>query len=105
MNTTSATAFKELRGQDFKAQFEQTPNAVLVDVRTAMEHMSGNIPNSINLDIMDYDFHSTIAELDKTKTYFVYCRSGNRSTQACMIMNEMGLNTINLEGGIGAWPH
>lgn len=105
MTTITKQAFNELRGEAFKVQFEQIPNAELLDVRTPMEHMSGNIPNSINIDIMDYDFHAKIAELDKDKIYFLYCRSGNRSSQACMIMNDMGFTTVNLAGGIGAWPH
>ena len=42
--------------------------------------------------------------MDKNKSYFIYCRSGNRSSKACFIMNSMGFKkTFNLMGGILEW--
>jgi rhodanese-related sulfurtransferase len=42
--------------------------------------------------------------LDKSKNYYVYCKAGSRSAQACQIMNEMGFDhTFNLEGGFMNW--
>ncbi|MDP1843919.1 MAG: rhodanese-like domain-containing protein [Sediminibacterium sp.] len=35
---------------------------------------------------------------------YVYCRSGNRSGQACLILDTAGFkNTINVTGGMLAW--
>jgi len=40
----------------------------------------------------------------KSKNYYVYCRSGNRSNNACNVMKEMGFeNTFNLVGGRMQW--
>ena len=40
----------------------------------------------------------------KDKEVIVYCRSGNRSGQACMFLDAMGFkNTRNLVGGMLAW--
>ena len=45
-----------------------------------------------------------LEKLDKSKKYYVYCRSGKRSSQACDIMNSIGFeNTYNLEGGFMNW--
>jgi rhodanese-related sulfurtransferase len=42
--------------------------------------------------------------LDKSKTYAVYCRSGNRSGQATALMAKDGFTSIfNLEGGLINW--
>ena len=41
--------------------------------------------------------------LDKKNSYFLYCRSGNRSAQACMYMHDKGFITYNLMGGMLAW--
>ena len=42
--------------------------------------------------------------LDKSKSYFIYCRSGARSGQACQLLNQMGIKaTYNLDGGILSW--
>ena len=50
------------------------------------------------------DFIFDLEELDKNKNYYVYCRSGNRSAQACAIMNQLGFkNAYNLSGGILEW--
>jgi rhodanese-related sulfurtransferase len=40
----------------------------------------------------------------KDKEVILYCRSGNRSGQACMFLDAMGFkNTKNLVGGVLAW--
>jgi rhodanese-related sulfurtransferase len=45
-----------------------------------------------------------INNLDKNKNYFIYCKSGARSSNACKIMNQLGIpNTYNLIGGIDLW--
>lgn len=80
-------------------------NALVLDVRTEDEYNEGNIPNAINIDIYKgQGFVYKLEELDKSKAYYVYCRSGARSGQACKIMNEMGFEkAYNLLGGIIAW--
>ncbi len=87
----------------FKSNFESN-NGVLLDVRTPEEFAAGHIEGSVNIDIFNPDFRDQIDALDKNKEYFVYCRSGNRSGQACMLMAELGYKSNNLMGGIGAWP-
>lgn len=77
--------------------------AVVVDVRTAGEHRSENLGEELNLDIYQ-DFHDRIQELDKEKTYLVYCRTGSRSYHAARIMEELGFRDVyNLKGGIKGW--
>jgi rhodanese-related sulfurtransferase len=45
-----------------------------------------------------------LEQLDKSKAYFVYCRSGARSARACAVMQQYGfLIAFNLLGGILAW--
>jgi rhodanese-related sulfurtransferase len=95
----------DMDGVAFKNAFETTAGAVLLDVRTPSEYAGGCVPGAVNLDIMSADFQHKINALDKDKAYFVYCRSGNRSGQACQFMKSLGLKAFNLVGGIGAWPH
>jgi len=80
-------------------------NTVILDVRTPNEWTEGIIENAILINIMDAQFFiSEIEKLDKSKDYYVYCRSGVRSDQACQVMNSIGIdNTNNLNGGILAW--
>lgn len=94
-----------LRQEDWVAQLEADTNAVIVDVRTEDEWNEGIIPNAINIDIYKgQGFIYAVEELDKTKHYYVYCKAGGRSQQACDIMNELGIeNTYNLVGGMLQW--
>jgi rhodanese-related sulfurtransferase len=96
--------YENLSGEEFKSLFEATPGAVLLDVRTKGEFQSGTIKGAKNVDLMSPNFNEQIEKLDKSKTYFLFCRSGNRSGQACNIMASKDLKVYNLAGGIGAWP-
>ncbi len=96
--------YDNLTAADFQARLNTTPQAVLLDVRTSSEFNSGFIPDAINIDVMSNSFYDDIAELDKSKTYFVYCRSGGRSMQACLSMADAGFTVLNLAGGISSWP-
>ena len=94
-----------LTQEDWVSQFEADENAVILDVRTEDEFNEGFIANAINIDIhRGQDFVNEIETLDKSKNYYVYCRSGMRSAKACEIMNELGFeNAYNLVGGILDW--
>lgn len=94
-----------LTQEDWIAQLEADSNAVILDVRTEEEYNDGIIASAVNIDIhQGVAFMSAIETLDKSKNYYVYCRSGARSAKACEIMNELGFeNAYNLLGGILAW--
>jgi len=59
----------------------------------------------INIDIRQgQGFLDEIEKLDKSKNYYVYCRSGARSAQACNLMEQIGFDTTyNLLGGFMEW--
>jgi rhodanese-related sulfurtransferase len=91
--------------QEEWAKNYQQENAIIIDVRTADEFAEIRIPNAINIDIFKgQGFIYQIDELDKNKSYFVYCRSGARSENACNIMQQLGFEkAYNLVGGIIDW--
>ncbi len=91
--------------EDWKNQLDKDANAVILDVRTEDEFNEGMIPGALNIDIYKgQGFIYSIEELDKSKNYYVYCRSGGRSGQACSIMSQLGFeNAYNLLGGIMNW--
>jgi len=95
---------KDLSPDEFGKSMRAHPQAVLLDVRTPEEFEEGHLPGALNIDIRGYDFHEQIETLDNTKAYFVYCRSGGRSTAACKFMVSKGFPEVyNLAGGILAW--
>jgi len=95
---------ENLSGRAFKKQLQEAEKPVLLDVRTAGEFAGGTIPGSKNIDFLSPTFAKKVESLDKEATYFVFCRSGNRSGQACKLMHKLGFDVRNLSGGIGDFP-
>lgn len=80
------------------------PGVQIVDVRTPQEFEEGNIPGSVNIDVMTGRFGETALEqLDKEHSVAVYCRSGNRSKNAAKVLSMMGYNVVELDEGYNAW--
>lgn len=96
---------QELTQDKWREELEKSGKAVILDVRTPQECAEGIIPNAVKIDILNPEhFMTEVEKLDKDKDYFIYCRSGNRSGQACNILEQMGFNsTYNLLGGMLEW--
>jgi len=94
-----------LTQEDWAEQMEHDKSAVILDVRTHEEWDEGIIPNAVMLDIhKGSEFIEGLQSLDKSKSYYVYCKAGGRSLQACHIMKQMGFEkAYNLTGGITQW--
>lgn len=100
---TTTTKYENLYAEDFQEKLQEKTGAIVLDVRTPEEFESGRIPQSINMNIMDATFLNQVSALDKARPYFVYCRSGARSGQACAMMSKLGFEVYNLAGGIMRW--
>ena len=96
---------QDITQEEWRDQVPTDKNAVILDVRTEEEVEDGHIPNMMNIDLhQGQGFLDEIAKLDKSKNYYIYCRSGGRSSQACTLMKQMGFeNTYNLLGGFMNW--
>lgn len=95
---------KTITAEELKARIEAGEQLNIVDVREPHEHADFNIGGTLyplgRILSMDVD------ELESLKDQEVifYCRSGNRSGQACMFAETMGFtNVINLTGGMLQW--
>lgn len=71
--------------------------AMLVDVRTAMEHANGHIEGSLNIPVDE--LRARINELDPAKEIWVYCQVGLRGYTASRILAQKGFRVRNLTGG------
>jgi phage shock protein E len=92
-----------LSPSDFAAAVK-LPNTEILDVRTASEFASGHLAGAVNLDVESSGFTTSLANLDPSKNYAVYCRAGNRSKTATSIMKQTGFTSVyDLAGGINAW--
>ena len=83
---------------------EGSTDFIILDIRTPEEFNSGRVAGSVNIDFYESSFASELDKLDKDKTYFVYCNSGNRSGSAMGTMRDLGfVDVYDLDGGIQAW--
>ncbi len=91
--------------EKFKNTVDKKPlNVIIIDVRTAGEYNDEKIEGAILIDYKNENFKEKVAELDKKKVYFIYCRSGRRSSNSRIIMNNLGIEHVyDLKGGILAW--
>ena len=92
-----------LSAVEFKAMIEKG-NVILLDVRTINEFKQGHLQGAINIDWYQRTFETKVAELDKTKTILIYCRSGNRTGKTKYFLIGMGFAKVyNLEHGVNDW--
>jgi rhodanese-related sulfurtransferase len=90
--------------EELKARMDAGETINLVDVREPYENAEFNIGGILlplgNVQSMLLD---DIEDL-KDQEVILYCRSGNRSGQACSFLEMLGFkNTKNLAGGMLAW--
>lgn len=96
---------KNLNEQEWRDQISNDPNAVIIDVRTPEEVEEGYIPNADFMNIQQTaEFYERVKQLDPEKNYYIYCKSGGRSGQACALFDALGIkNTYNLLDGITSY--
>jgi phage shock protein E len=75
------------------------PGTEVLDVRTPVEFMTGHLAQARNLNVNNDDFTQQVTQLDTSKTYVVYCRSGKRSSKAADIMYQHGFRHVVNGGG------
>lgn len=95
INTITTSELKVLLGKE-KIQ--------LLDVRTQQEIKKGFIETAVFANFYDEKFYERVAAiLNKTKPVYIYCRSGNRSGKASVILKEKGYKVVNVLGGYNQW--
>lgn len=79
---------------------------VILDVRSNFEFGGDKIKGAVNMSYTAPGFDSRVSQLDKDKTYLVYCATGSRSAGACSEMKKLGFKHIyNLSGGFEHWKN
>ena len=119
-NTGDKRILKDVSAEETLELIEENsenPDFVILDVRTPSEFKNGYLEGAQNIDYYagikknektnDFypeAFREELQNLDKNKTYLIYCASGNRSGKALKIMDEMGFTkAYNMLGGFEEW--
>ena len=93
-----------ITAEEVKARLDAGEELNLIDVREPLEHAEFNIGGILlplgKIRNMSIDEIEALRE----KEVICYCRSGNRSGQACQILDTLGfIKTKNLSGGMLNW--
>lgn len=95
---------QNISAEEVKARLEKGEALTLIDVREPFEHQDFNIGGILYPLGKIQSMMVEELEEHKDKEVILYCRSGNRSGQACMILDMLGFaDTKNLVGGMVAW--
>lgn len=88
----------------FIVNSQDNGEVVILDVTTAREFSRLHLENAINLNFFSLSFKGHLNALDKSKTYFVYCKIGGRSKIAQKMMKRLGFTEVyNIVGGTVLW--
>jgi len=79
-------------------------NAIMIDVRTEDEYNEKHIAGAVLLTLDEIDEESANDVIgSKDKVVIVYCKSGNRSSQAVSVLNKLGYTKVYDLGAMSNW--
>lgn len=78
-----------------------TDDAFILDVREPDEWQAGHVEGSLHIPMGQIP--ARFDEVPQDRRVVVVCRSGHRSARVTGYLRELGLDVVNLEGGLTAW--
>lgn len=99
----SATTIMEIDASELAQWVKDAAQGLrVIDVRHMQEIAGGTVPNAEPLPL--HTLPAKVHELSREEKLVMVCRSGARSAQACMFLQQQGFsNVYNLRGGMMAW--
>ena len=95
---------ENITAEELKSRIDAGEKVNLVDVREPNENAEYNIGGTLYPLGKIQGMNVEELEHMKNEEVVCYCRSGNRSGQACLILDTLGFtNTKNLVGGMLKW--
>lgn len=96
-------SIKELEATELAQRLnEQTEDIHVIDVREMNEFTAGTMPGARVIPMASVPVR--LHELQQDKELIIICRSGARSAQVCMFLQQQGYeNVFNLRGGLMSW--
>jgi rhodanese-related sulfurtransferase len=92
---------KEITPEELEQKLEAGEKLNIIDVREDEEVEMGKIPGAKHIPLGEIP--ERLEELDKTEHYYMVCRSGGRSSNACHFLIQNGYNVTNMIGGMLSW--
>lgn len=94
----------EINATELKNKLNNKENFVFLDCRELAEWNEAHVKEATFLPLSEFEAKYKEVLTDKNKEVVIMCRSGRRSMNACMFLNEQGFEKlVNVEGGILGW--
>ncbi len=96
-------SIKELEAPELAQRLDDQPEAIrVIDVREMNEFTAGSMPGAEAMPMASIPVR--MDELQQDKDLIIICRSGARSAQVCMFLQQQGFDKVfNLRGGLMSW--
>lgn len=85
--------------------YQDIENVFIIDVREFSEYEEGHLSNSVNIPLGNIESVGDIYGIEKESKIIVYCRSGNRSKTAQVMLEKLGYTNVYDMGGVIDWPY
>jgi rhodanese-related sulfurtransferase len=92
---------KEIQPDEVKERLARDGKLLIIDVREPEEWAVGHIPGARHIPLAS--IMNRYRELERSASYIVVCRSGNRSGLACELLEGLGFHVTNMLGGMSNW--
>jgi rhodanese-related sulfurtransferase len=92
---------KEITPDELKNLLKHGETINIVDVREDEEVAEGMIPEAVHIRMGDIP--EKLNFFDKKEEYIFVCRSGRRSENVCLYLQEKGIKSTNMVGGMLEW--
>jgi rhodanese-related sulfurtransferase len=98
----SEAAYKDVNSKKAYQLITEDPQIIILDVSSAFN--KGHLPKAINHYVGDGSLDEAIPDLDKNKTYLVYCHVDSASISGAQKLVDAGFKEVyRLEGNYSAW--
>ena len=95
---------KQISVTELKSRLAAGEHPTILDVRQPEEREEFALDNTMFIPLGDLPERVGELERFRNSELIIYCRSGNRSGQACMFLELSGFaHVVNLTGGLLAW--
>jgi rhodanese-related sulfurtransferase len=99
-NTHTYDVLPEIPAAEAQQRVEQG-RALLLDVREAFELDQVRVPGAVHIPLGGLGTRGQ--DIDRDRQVAVICRSGNRSTMAVQHLRQLGIDAVNVAGGLIGW--
>jgi hydroxyacylglutathione hydrolase len=93
---------RQISVQELAVLSNQKPGPMILDVRGKLEYEALHLDGAVHMQAPDA--RKKFGEIPKEKTVYVICNSGHRSSLACSVLKQHGIqNVVNVAGGMTAF--